>query len=480
MSDYDTGVKVLSGILPNSKERLVYVLGRLTEDNFKAGVERSLFGLIAQYHHKYGGVLPAHVLKHLLDKSDKDEGEKTLYGQTFVRAVKASVSDDEFRYAVESLVDDVKHEKTGQAISAAFEILERGYDVGNGELKEGADAAWDFLAERRAELDRTTSAADMPYGDMRRDRDEVMAEYLAAKSGEAPTGIPTGLPTVDAAAGGIMPGALALVAAFSGQGKSMLSCQLTWETAVLHGKNAAYVTSETTRATIRRRLIARHTRLPMFGLPDGLDTTTMKQGALTEPEEAVLAAALDDLENNPAYGQINVIQIPRGATLSQVEALLMRANQEAELGMVVIDYLNLLKADRRRESFRDEASDVLRDSKTLATSFDRGRAVPIVSPWQITQEAYKKAQEVGHYTMTSLAETAEAIRSPDLILTLYRDPDQPKKAKMQALKLRDGSDVQMPFDLTVDYRNAYLAEPTSNAAYSISADELGGLAGFGL
>jgi replicative DNA helicase len=458
LSDYNAGLRVLAGILPSDKRRVLYVLGRLTPEHFRDKIERSLFTLITGYYEKHQGVLPAAVLRHMLDVSGMDKGEMTLYAQTFVTAARMRVDEDDFRYSVQALKDDVEHEKTGQVIATAFEILERGIETKDGALQQGYAAAQEYVMQSVVDLKRLAGSTEMPEGDVRMDRDEALVEYLMAKNAPAVVGMPTGIASVDKVTGGLVPGDLALVAAYTGQGKSMLSAQMSWG-AMTSGHNTVYVTSETTRSVIRRRIIARHSRLPQFDCPNGLDSNRLKQGLLTDVEEAVHRNVLDDLHDNPAYGVLNVIQIPRGTTLTQVETRLMRANHEAETQFIVIDYLNLLRSERRYDSERSEASEILKDAKQFATAFDSGRAVPLLSPWQITQDAFKIAADLGHYSLRSLAETAEAVRSPDVIMTLLRTPEHPKRAKMQLLKTRDGADIFDPFDLEVDYRNAYLTEP---------------------
>lgn len=459
MADYDAGLKVLAGVLPNEPKRLLYALARLGTEHFRDRIEQSLFKLIVGYFERNGGVIPGSALRHILDKSSMDKGEMTLYAQTFVAATRMKVSDDEFKFAVQALKDDVEHEKTGVAIATAFEILERGIEV-DGEVQQGYEAAQEYIMQSVVDLRRIAGSADMPEGDVRLDREEALAEYFNAKHAPAVVGLPTGIESVDKITGGLAPGDLGLVAAYTAQGKSMLAAQMSWA-ACTAGNNTVYVTSETTRTVIRRRVLARHSRLSVFDTPKGLDSNRIKQGLLTDAEEKVYRDVWDDFHDNPAYGTLNVLQIPRGTTLTQVEARLMRANHEHETHLVVIDYLNLLRSERRRDSERSEASDILKDAKQFATAFDSGRAVPVLSPWQITQDAFRIANEVGHYTLRSLAETAEAVRSPDMIMTLLRLPDTPNKAKMQLLKTRDGADIFDPFDLQVDYRNAYLTQAIS-------------------
>ena len=302
---------------------------------------------------------------------------------------------------------------------------------------------------------------------MRLESESIFQMYLDSKHSEGKDMIPTGFPTIDKTIGGLTYGDLCLIAAFTSQGKSQMCAQLTWEAAVLHGKNTYYATSETVRPTIIRRIVSRHSRLPQFEMPEGLDSAKIKQGTLTEHEEKVFKAVLDDLNNNPAYGTLHIAQIPRGATMSYVEARLTRQHQQTPIDLTVWDYLNLLKPDQKRASQREEANDLLKDAKTIAAGFAEGRGIAFVSPWQVSREKFEHAQNNGFYTLDSLADTSEAEKSADLILALLRFNDSPKKAKLQTLKCRDGA-IPPQIELDIDYRTSFLTEPTGESYHSIS------------
>jgi len=249
---------------------------------------------------------------------------------------------------------------------------------------------------------------------------------------------------------------------------SQLVTQIAWHAAVHQGKNVFFATSETLRAQVRRRMVARHSRLERFGLEHGLNARGIKQGSLTETEEQALGAVLDDLDTNPAYGRMEVAQIPSGGTLSYVAARMARAQQQWNIDLVVIDYLALLKNERNRTSEREEFNEIIRSAKTLAASFDAGRGVPVISPWQMKQAKYEDALRTGEYTLASLSDTSEAEKSADQIVTLLGLPDTPEMRRVKFLKVRDG-DLPPSFDLAVDYRNAYIG---SRRAGTSAADDV--------
>jgi replicative DNA helicase len=227
---------------------------------------------------------------------------------------------------------------------------------------------------------------------------------------------------------------------------------------VRQGKNVFFVTSETTRAMTRRRIVARHSLEQKFGYNQGLNSNDLKNGTLTPAAKNKLIEVATDLDANETYGQLYIAQVPRGATLATVEARLVRYAQQQPLDLVVIDYLALLKPDRRRDSAVTEFSDLLRDTKVLAATFDSGRGVPIISPWAMNRDRFTQAKKDGYYTLASLADTSEAEKSPDLLLALLGSDEGASKVRAQFLKNRDG-EVGTAFTLEANFRSTFIGEP---------------------
>jgi hypothetical protein len=138
-----------------------------------------------------------------------------------------------------------------------------------------------------------------------------------------------------------------------------------------------------------------------------------------------------------------------------------RAGASWEIGLGIIDYLALLRSDRQRGNEREEFNDILRSCKTFATSFNEGRGVPVISPWQIRRESYREAIGTGAYSLNALADTAEAERSSDQIMSFLSMQEKPNETTFQILKLRDG-EVPPSITLETDFRNAYIGDKGSD------------------
>jgi replicative DNA helicase len=205
----------------------------------------------------------------------------------------------------------------------------------------------------------------------------------------------------------------------------------------------------------------------------GLNTETIRRGALNADEYEVLKAVLADLQQNTAYGHIYIAQVPRAATLTYVETRMNRiqtqwkASGQEGIGLSVVDYLGLLKPDRRRTSEREEMNEILKDAKTFAVGFDNGNGVPLLSPWQMSREAHNNAQTTGHYTLGSLSDTSESEKSPDTIVSLFREPGSVDSLTWQFLKMRDGK-IPGPITVKTDFTNAYFTSPNALNVTSVS------------
>jgi replicative DNA helicase len=470
---------VLGAILsspPESSDRLTRLdnaVTTLTEEHFPDAQYRTLFLLMERYLETTGGVLTKAALDDILTSKNVDSGRKSLYIETYDALSKGKHDDAEFRWSIEQLKELAAERKTAEAITTGMEILNRGAKGPKNEDLFGHSDARAHILERFAEVDRELTMQQSPEGDARTEADEIWEEI---NNPETLNGIKFGIPTLDNVTGGAQRGELVLVGGYTNSGKSMLaSAQLPWSAAIEQGKNVIILTTETLRPQIRRRLISRHSRHTMFGLEKGINSRDLKRGREFLPPDqlAVLPDIIDDFTKNPNYGKLVIVQIPRNATITSCENRALRYQREFQVDLIVIDSINLLRADRRFQSKREELASMLIEAKQFATTFADGQGVPVVSPWQVNRDSWKEAQEKGYYNTSGLSETHEASSSSDLILTILEPSNNNKREaeiKMQVAKARDG-ETSDPFDVNVDYGTGYWS------AASNSGNELDGLFG---
>ncbi len=475
---------VLGGILPDRLDRVDRAVSQLTDIHFPDAQYRAMFLLIERYIEGYGGVLGKKQLEDSLNNKQLDAGKIALYLEIYDNLAKSQVSDDEFNWSIDQLKELAAERQTAEAITGGMEILHRGSQGPKGEELLGHRDARMHVLEKFADIDRELAKQDSPEGDARQEAHEIWDEINNPKTVQ---GVKFGIKSLDDITNGSQKGELNLIVGYTNSGKSMLaSAQAPWSAAIEQGKNVVILTTETLRPQIRRRLLCRHSRLPMFGLSKGINSRDLKLGKdfmlSQRPEQfKILPDIIDDFTNNPNYGKLVIVQVPRNATITSCENRVLRYQREFDVELVVIDSINLLRADRRFSTKREELASMLIEAKQFATTFNNGNGVPVLSPWQANRESWKEAQDKGYYNSSALAETHEASSSADNIFTILEpagDVSREVMMKVQIPKSRDGEKANV-MDIMVDYATAYWYEPTSGANASGGIESLLG-SGMGL
>jgi replicative DNA helicase len=456
---------VLSGILPDRRDLLVEAMRWLEPEHFSSEVSRNLWQVLTKFYDLSGGVLT----RRYIDEIAKvDASRAVLLAELYDTCAATRVSDSEVRASVQVMREIRTEHLTAEALTRGMEILTRGGEVDGKEVEPGQTSAWAYIQSEYSRIAHLGSIETAPEGDVFAEPEAGLADYAKRKElskAEHGAGIRTGIASIDRATGGAQTGEFVLVAGYTSVGKSMLCAQTAWYAATHQRRNVFYVTSETTRDTARRRIYARHSRLERFAAGSGLDSKDLKQGSLTEEGERTLRAITEDLAEGARtgqYGRLYVAQSPPGATWAYVASAARRVSVRWNIDLIVVDYLALLRPERRRDSQVQEFSDLLKEVKVFATSFADGAGVVVMSPWAIQQNEFKRANEKREYGLGSLSDTSEAEKSPDIVLSMLALDDEPGKVKMQVLKNRDG-ERPPEFSIEVDYRSSYLGDIRESA-----------------
>lgn len=435
----------------------------LTEYNFSTPALRELWRLLDAYYDDHMALMPLWYLKDKAPQLGFETSKIVALVELFEFLSKTSVDEHEFEAALDVLKTEEMTRRTGEALVTAREILQGEYfDENTDEVHSGQEAARSYLAGALQELE-SSGAESAPEGDMRDDMEKLWQTYL--KREEDPdheAGIPYGIAELDEITGGVRPGDLTLVAAFTSSGKSQFIANLAWS-AMQAGKHVLMFTTETTREEMEVRIIARHSRSAKFKLPGGLDSHHIYSGSLTPSDKDVFKEVLDDFKQ--ARGRLTMVQMPPSGSEEYVYAKANQYNRRDPVDLILIDSINLLRGNRRSDSKREMLENLLQNFKRFASAFDNGRGVGVVSPWQMSRTAWREALESGgNYTLASLSDTSEAEKSPSAIITLFKGDDlgEPGRVYLQLLKSR-GSKEMPRVSYPVDYRNSYFGSSGDSA-----------------
>lgn len=449
---------VLTSIFPDNRERLYYLQEKV-EDEYFSGNYLDLWRIINRIATMTGGLVASpEVIRTTLDRavglpierraSIEDTLDEIINGN--------DISDVDFRASVGFLEEEYKRNKLGGGLSDAMEILTSGVHQGK-EIIHGVDPAIESLYMTIADIEQVSNGV-MPEGNVFEELGDILKEL---EEGNALDRILTGIRPLDEMTyGGLGMGEFWLITAYAGVGKTFLCSNLGYHFAMNEGKNVVYLTAETLRQQVRQRMYIRHSHHPKFGIPNGLSSSLLKKHspehpAMTPEQLEQYREVMEDFGTpQEGRGMLHVAQIPMGSKISTIHAKLNKINNSFPVDVVIVDSLDLLSPEVRRQSNREELNDILASSKLLATSFDNGRGIRLISPWQTSRQAWQEAHETGRYTKAALAETSEAERKADLILALLEDRNNMFKLKAQTLKFRD-SDVK-DFELNIDYDRCYV------------------------
>ncbi|KKC28562.1 replicative DNA helicase [Caldanaerobacter subterraneus] len=181
------------------------------------------------------------------------------------------------------------------------------------------------------------------------------------------TGIPSGFPDLDAKTAGFQPSDFILIAARPSMGKTSFALNIAQNAALLTGLPVAIFSLEMSKEQLVTRLICSTANI---------DSQKLRTGNLDEEDWMKLAAAMTPLSKAPIY-----IDDTPGVTVMDIRAKARRLKLEKGLGLVMIDYLQLMQGRGRAENRQQEISEISRSLKSLARELN----VPVITLSQLSR-----------------------------------------------------------------------------------------------
>jgi len=254
-------------------------------------------------------------------------------------------------------------------------------------------------------------------------------------SNGAPTGVPSGFRDLDSLTGGFQRSDLIILAARPAMGKTALALNFA-SYAAEQGIPTVVFSLEMPKNQLMMRLISAKGRI---------DSSRLRKGDLTDDDLNRLSAASTAIMNMPLS-----LDDTGGISLVELRSRLRRHKKEFGLGMVIIDYLQLMGASSKRADSRErEVAELSGGLKALAKELD----VPIIVLSQLNRSADTRTD---HRPKTSdLRESGAIEQDADLIMFIYRDEvynpnsEDAGKAEVIIAKNRHGaiSDIKLACQL---------------------------------
>ena len=283
-------------------------------------------------------------------------------------------------------------------------------------LRQLAEASADISAmvrEGRGEAMTILDAAEQRIYSIRQGRadqtlytvGEVLQEVfdqldeLVKNKGQLP-GLPTGLAEVDSYIGGLGRSNFIVIASRPGMGKTSIALNIALSAVRQSGRTAVFFSLEMSREQLVMRLLSSEAYIDSKKLLSG-DLSLEEWNRLIDASRLLIRLDLRFDDNS-------------SITVTEMKAKCRRVDN---LGLIVIDYLQLMQGARRTENRRQEVEDISRNLKIMAKELN----VPVLCLSQLSRAAETRSKENRRPMLSDLRESGAIEQDADVVMFLYRD-----------------------------------------------------------
>jgi len=215
------------------------------------------------------------------------------------------------------------------------------------------------------------------------------------------TGVESGFLDLDHMTSGFQDGDLVVIAGRPSMGKTSLALNIAANVAIRNGRGVGIFSLEMSTEQLLMRLLCSEARVSAHRL---------RTGYLRDKEWPLLITAAGELAEAPVY-----IDDSAGMGVLEMRAKARRLKSECDLGLIVVDYLQLMSGSARQESRQQEISEISRGLKALAKELK----VPVVALSQLSRAVEARAD---HRPMLSdLRESGAIEQDADVVAFVYRE-----------------------------------------------------------
>jgi replicative DNA helicase len=240
------------------------------------------------------------------------------------------------------------------------------------------------------------------------------------------TGLPTGYRQLDQLTSGFQAGDLVVIAGRPSMGKTALALNVAQNASTAVGTPAAIFSLEMSKEQLSLRMLSAEARI---------DSSKMRGGFLRESDLARINRAAGALYDLPIF-----IDDSPAISALEIRAKARRMKMEKGLGLIIVDYLQLMRGRASAERRELEISEISRSLKALAKEL----SIPVVALSQLNRKVEDRSNK--RPVLSDLRESGAIEQDADVIIFIYRDevynqdPDNPNRgtAEIHVAKQRNG------------------------------------------
>jgi replicative DNA helicase len=384
--------RAVLGAMIKNPESIPTVLEYLREEDFYFETHRQLFSLLCKVWKEKGKDWDDTVLRDYLEKSGLQD-----------------------RISMDWVYTLAKEAAEGQRL---FEAIKR--------VKEKAGLRHETAQKSQAEYSHVKDAIA-----------EALAFIDSARNSEGvASGLPSGFIDLDRLTAGFQPSDLVVIAARPGMGKSSFMLSIVLHLALNEKVPLAIFSLETSKKQLALRMLS------MFS---GVPLQNIRQGFVRDEDWEKIVNASLELSSKDIY-------IDDSPNLSTTELRIKsrKLKQEKGVGIIFVDYLQLLGVPYRRSSRQEEVAEISRNLKALAKELE----VPVVAIAQLSRQVEQRSDK--RPQLADLRESGQIEQDADLIIFIHRPevykkippPEEEGLAEIIVAKQRQGPTgiIKLAFD----------------------------------
>ncbi len=218
---------------------------------------------------------------------------------------------------------------------------------------------------------------------------------------EAITGCPTGYPDLDKMTAGLQNADLIIIAARPSVGKTAFALNIAQNASIKYKLPVAIFSLEMSKEQLAQRMLCSEAEV---------DAQRLKTASLSDTGWKKLTRALGRLSEAPIF-----IDDSAALTSTEIRAKARRLKIERGLGLIIVDYMQLMRGRSRVENRTQEISEIARSLKTLARELD----VPVVSLSQLSRAVEQRTDRIPR--LSDLRESGEIEQTADVVMFIHRE-----------------------------------------------------------
>jgi len=244
-------------------------------------------------------------------------------------------------------------------------------------------------------------------------RRTVHAAEQAQLRGGKISGVSSGFADIDSLLGGLQPSDLLIIAGRPGMGKTALGTNMSFHAArywsqdqaqgvaVSRGAPVLFFSLEMAAQQLSARILSEQSEIEMWKI---------RNGKFSESEWEKFVLTMQDLSTLPLY-----IDDTGGISIAQIAARARRYRREKKIGLIVVDYLQLIEPSRRAENRVQEITEVTKGLKALAKELN----VPVIALSQLSRGVDSRDDK--RPVLSDLRESGSIEQDADVVMFVYRE-----------------------------------------------------------